>query len=78
MEIKEVKFKRFVASGGMALKWKELYWDYSQKKFKEGYTWALGSIVIDTNNLVGQVEEIPISQYEQETEHCGIGMRGYR
>lgn len=72
MEVKKVNFKRFIASEGMALKWKTKLFDYSKKEVVEDYMWSSHDAVIDTNSLIGEVEEIPYSQYEEETKFCGL------
>ena len=40
MEVKDVNFKRFVASKGMALKWKVKSWDYCKQEATEGVIWS--------------------------------------
>ena len=72
MEIKDVNFKRFVASEGMSLRWKERCYDYREKKIMEGVKWAEKVALVDVNALIGEVEEIPFSQYKEETKHCCI------
>ena len=74
MEFKDVNFKRVVASKGMALKWKEFCYDYQKKEMVESERWAEKDAFIDENNLIGEVEEIPYSQYMEETKHC-VGAR---
>lgn len=74
----EVKFKRFVASKGMALKWKVKSWDYCKQEATEGFVWSPYEALIDLNDVVGEVEEIPFSQYKEETKHCCIGWGGLR
>lgn len=76
MEVKDVNFKRFVASEGMALKWKVKAWDYCKKEATEGFVWSPYDAVIDLNEIIGEVEEIPFSQYKEETKHCCIDWGG--
>ena len=78
MEVKDVNFKRVVASKGMALKWKVNSWDYWKQEATEGVIWSPYDAVIDFNNIIGEVEEIPFSQYEEETKHCCLGWGGIR
>ena len=78
MEVKDVNFKRVVASKGMALKWKVNSWDYCKQEATEGVIWSPYDAVIDFNNIIGKVEEIPFSQYEEETKHCCLGWGGIR
>jgi hypothetical protein len=78
MEVKDVNFKRFVASEGMALKWKVNSWDYCKQEATEGAIWSPYDAVIDLNSIIGEVEEIPFSQYEEETKHCCLGWGGIR
>lgn len=72
MEVNNVNLKRFVANEGMALKWKIKSWDYSQQKATEGFVWSPYEAMIDINSIIGKVEEIPFSQYKEETKHCAI------
>ena len=72
MEIKDVNYKRFVASEGMALKWKVKSWDYREQKATEGFVWSPYEALIDLNSIIGEVEEIPFSQYKEETKHCCV------
>ena len=72
MEVKETNFKRFIASEGMALKWKQECYNYHDKKPEEGFMWSAYDAIIDMNNLIGEVEEIPYSQYEEETKSCAF------
>ena len=41
---------------------------------EESTRWAEKDAFIDENNLIGGVEEIPYSQYMEETKHC-VGAR---
>lgn len=68
MEVKEVNLKRFVAKEGKALKWKVKSWLYNESKPTEGYRWSPYDAVIDINELIGEVEEIPFEQYKEETK----------
>ena len=70
MEVKEVNLKRFIPSEGMVLKWKERFWNHTEKKFQDSNMWSINSLPIDLNNLVGEVEEITMEQYEEETRIC--------
>lgn len=74
MEVKDVNFKRFVASEGMALKWKVNSWDYCKQEATEGFIWSPYDAVIDLNEIVGEVEEIPFPQYKEETKHFCIDL----
>lgn len=76
MEIKDVNLKRFVASSGMALRWKVKLWDYCEQKATEGFHWSPYEALIDLNDIIGEVEEIPLSQYKEETKHCCIELGG--
>ena len=78
MEVKDVNFRRVVASKGMALKWKVKAWDYCKQEATEGFIWSPYDAVIDLNEIIGEVEEIPFSQYEEETKHCCLGWGGIR
>ena len=68
MEIREVNFKRFIASEGKALKWSENYWD------EFGGVWQIVTHVssrdamIDVNSVVGEVKEISYEEYTEETK----------
>ena len=73
MEVKDVNLKRFVVSDGMALKWKVKSWDYFKQEAKEGFILSPYDALIDINSIIGKVEEIPFSQYEEETKHCCLG-----
>lgn len=76
MEIKDVNYKRFVASEGMALKWKVKSWDYCKQNATERFVWSPYEALIDLNNIIGEVEEIPFSQYKEETKHCCVELGG--
>lgn len=78
MKVKDVNFKRFVPSKGMALKWKVISWDYCKQEATEGFHWSPYEVLIDLNNIIGEVEEIPFSQYKEETKHCCIDWGGIR
>ena len=78
MDIKDVNYKRFVASEGMALKWKMRMFHYGENKVVEDYVWSRYDAVIDLNSLIGKVEEIPVEQYEKETSHCCLGLANLR
>lgn len=77
MEIKEVNLKRLVPKEGMALKWKERYWNSLEEKFEEYPTLSLNSVMIDLDNIVGEVEEITMEQYKEEIKSCEIALRGF-
>lgn len=62
----------------MALKWKVKAWDYCKQEATEGFIWSPYDAVIDLNEIVGEVEEIPSSQYKEETKHCCLGWGGLR
>lgn len=76
MEVKDVNFKRVVANSGMALKWKVKSWDYCRQEATEGFHWSPYEALIDFNSIIGEVEEIPFSQYKEETKHCCIELGG--
>ena len=78
MEVKDVNFKRVVASKGMALKWKVNSWDYCKQEATERVIWSPYDAVIEFNNTIGEVEEIAFSQNEDETIHCCIDWGGIR
>lgn len=78
MKVKDVNFKRFVASEGMALKWKVKSWNYSKETVTESPIWSPYDALIDINNIVGSVEEIPMEQYKEETKHCCLDWGGIR
>lgn len=77
MEKKKVNFVRYTSSEGMSLKWKEFGYDYQKKKMEESTRWEEKDAIIDENNLIGEVEEIPYSQYLEETKHCAFGSIGF-
>lgn len=68
MEVKEVNYKRFVPSEGMALKWKVKSWDYRENKATEGYMYYPYEALIDINSIIGNIEEITMEQYKEETK----------
>ena len=78
MEKKKVKFVRYISSEGMSLRWNERCYDYREKKIMEGVKWAEKVALVDVNALIGEVEEIPFSQYKEETKHCCLGWGGIR
>lgn len=78
MEKKKVKFVRYISSEGMSLRWKEWCYDYREKKIMEGVKWAEKVAFVDVNALIGEVEEIPYSQYKEETKSCCIDWGGIR
>ena len=74
MEARDVNFKRFVASEGMALKWVNIEWDYIRQKPYNRICMSPYDIVLDINNLVGKVEEIPMENFIKEHEYLYVGM----
>ena len=70
MEIKEVKFGRFISSYGMCLKWGERYWDDIEGRWNIRFRYAPREAFIDTENVVGCVKEIPMEQYKYEASVC--------
>lgn len=68
MEIKEVKFRRFISSYGMCLKWGERYWDDIEGRWNIRFRFSAREALIDTENIVGSVKEISTEQYREETK----------
>ena len=76
MEVKDVNFKRFIADEGMALKWINTEWDYIHQKRYNRTHMSPYDAVIDINNLVGDVEEIPMKEFLDEHEYLYVGVLG--
>jgi len=72
MEVKDVNFKRFIADEGMALKWKVKSWNYRENKSTEGFRYSPYEALVDINEVVGNVEEITMEQYNEETKDCAF------
>lgn len=68
MEVKDVNFKRFIADEGMALKWKVKSWDYRENKPTENCRYSPYEALVDINEVIGNVEEITMEQYNEETK----------
>lgn len=77
MEVKDVNFKRFIADEGMALKWREKSWNYKDNNVCDFPRWSPYCAIIDINNIVGDVEEITMEQYDEETKNCCVGFAGF-
>lgn len=71
MEVKEVNYKRFVPSEGMALKWKTREYNIFEEKISEQVRRVPHEMTIDTNTLIGEVEEITMEEYKASaTVYC--------
>lgn len=71
MEVKEVNYKRFVPSEGMALKWKTREYNIFEEKISEQVRIVPHEMTIDTNTLIGEVEEISMEEYKSSaTAYC--------
>lgn len=76
MEVKDVNYKRFVASEGMALKWINIEWDYIYQKPYNRLCMSPYDTVVDINNIVGKVEEIPMKVFMEEHEYLYTSVFG--
>lgn len=65
MEVRETNFKKFIASEGMALKWYEERWNYLHKRYEVSETYSPHEALIDLNSVTGEVEEVPMAEYEE-------------
>lgn len=74
MEVRETNFKRFIAGEGMALRWKQSWIHPVTGERKEDYSYTPKEVVLDANSLEFDVEEIPLSQYDEETSKPGMAL----
>lgn len=65
MKIIDTNFKRFIASEGMALKWTEERWSYPNKCYEPTLAYSEQEALIDQNNIIGNVEEVPLSEFKE-------------
>ena len=65
MKRQDVNYVRFTASDGKSLQWKEKMWDYNQNKEVEEVMYAQKTTIIDINQLIGEVKEIPYEVYQE-------------
>lgn len=71
MEVKDVNFKRFVPSEGMALKWKTREYSIFEEKVTEYERSVPHEMTIDINTLIGEVQEITMEEYKAlATAYC--------
>ena len=65
MEVRDTKFKKFIAAEGMALKWNEERWNFLHKRYEVSETYSPYEALIDVNGVIGEVTEVPITEYEE-------------
>lgn len=71
MEVKEVNFKRFVPSEGMALRWTTKEYNVFSERIEEQTRSVPHEMTIDVNTLIGEVEEITMEEYKSSaTAYC--------
>lgn len=71
MEVKDVNYKRFVPSEGMALKWTTREFNIFSLKIEELTRSVPHEMTIDVNTLIGEVEEITMEEYKSSaTVYC--------
>lgn len=73
MEIRETNYKRFIASDGKALRWKEKSWNYQNKCEEDREYYSDHEALIDESRLVEKVVEVPYSEYikwSRDKEFC--------
>ena len=71
MEVKDVNYKRFVPSEGMALKWTTREFNIFSLKIEELTRSVPHEMTIDVNTLIGEVEEITMEEYKlSATAYC--------
>lgn len=71
MEVKEVNYKRFIPSEGMALKWTTKEYNIFSEKVEELTRRVPHEMTIDVNTLIGEVEEITMEEYKSSaTAYC--------
>ena len=65
MEIKDTNFKKVIASEGMAVKWYENRWNHLHKRYEVSESYSPYDALIDMNEVVGEVTEVPMSEYNE-------------
>lgn len=78
MKISNVVLKRYTAEKGKSLKWYELVMNPNTGESERASRYAEYTAVIDTNQLDGDVMEIPRDEYKEwwdNNYHC-LGVTG--
>ena len=78
MKISDIAFKRYTAEKGKSLKWYELVMNPNTRECERVLRYSGCTAVIDTNQLDGNVMEIPYEEYKEwwdNNYHC-LGVRG--
>ena len=74
MERKKCKFVRYTASEGKALKWKIRDYNCAKREFSTYLMSAPKTALIDELELVGEVEEISMEEYEILARQHPVGV----
>ena len=78
MKISNVVLKRYTSSKGKSLKWYEWVMNPNTRECEKSLRYAECTAVIDTNQLDGDVMEIPYEEYKEwwdNNYHC-LGVAG--
>ena len=74
MERKKCRFVRYTASEGKALKWQIRDYNYAKQDFSIYLMSAPKTALIDEAELVGEVEEISMEEYEILARQHPVGV----
>ena len=78
MKISDITLKRYTADKGKSLKWYEWVMNSTTRESERVLRYAEYTAVIDTNQLDGNVMEIPYEEYKEwwdNNYHC-LGVAG--
>lgn len=80
MKTSDIVLKRYTADKGKSLKWYEWVVNYDTREIERVVRYAEYTAVIDTNQLDGDVMEIPCEEYKEwwdnNNYHC-LGIQDY-
>lgn len=78
MKISNISLKRYTAGKGKSLKWYELVINPNTREIERVLRYSEYTTVIDTNQLDGDVMEVPYGEYKEwwdNNYHC-LGVTG--
>lgn len=78
MKISNVVLKRYTADKGKSLKWYEWVMNPSTRESERVLRYAECTAVIDTNQLDGDVVEVPYEEYKEwwDNNYLSLGIAG--
>ena len=79
MKISNVTLKRYTADKDKSLKWYEWVMNSTTRENERVLRYSECSAIIDTNQLDGEVMEIPIDEYKKwwDNNYLCLGMTGF-